>query len=328
MMGVVGIHARPFQAFTLLQTGRSHRLWRRIHHFSRPRRPSHHQDSYDKSKIRQRASRHPQGSPYTRHARPSQRMVPSPLVDECFSLIRLQIISLLAFHDDDASHTLQLHVPYVSLSLETILDQPHFTPSDNKYFQTVSRAIMYQVLLGVSYLHSAPHRIAHRDLKPSNVLITLSGCIQLIDFGVSYDPNPDPQDIWHEDERRMYFEVSTGYAYLLLYLLCKHLIHLRPYRAPELLFGTRSYNPYATDMWSLGCLFSDFFTPLVTEEEEEGYSDYPSEGGPSLTRKTLFDAGRGEIALIWSIFKTMGTPTTVTWPVGSKSGSVGQILTV
>ncbi len=91
-----------------------------------------------------------------------------------------------------------------------------------------------------------------------------------------------------------------------------------PYRAPELLFGARTYDPYAVDMWSLGCTFAEFFTPLLPEDDEdEDY--YPPElcdANPTLVRKALFDGTRGEIGLAWSIFKILGTPTEDSWPVG------------
>jgi len=60
---------------------------------------------------------------------------------------------------------------------------------------------MFQVLSAVTFLHEIV-RIAHRDIKPSNILFTLSGRVQLTDFGIS----------WKEGENLMYFEVSTGYA--------------------------------------------------------------------------------------------------------------------
>ena len=68
------------------------------------------------------------------------------------------------------------------------------------------------------------------------------------------------------------------------------------YRAPELLFGKTSYDS-SVDMWAAGC--------VVAEAMFHG-------------TKTLFDAGPlgSEFALIQSIFKTKGTPTTETWPVG------------
>lgn len=107
-----------------------------------------------------------------------------------------------------------------------------------------------------------------------------------------------------------------------------------PYRAPELLFGTRSYDPFAIDLWSLGATFAGFFTPLrlYSDEEEESLGDVEDENQPPSPfivprgldildpdarwiRDTLFNGNRGEIGLAWSIFKIFGTPTPDTWPV-------------
>lgn len=107
-----------------------------------------------------------------------------------------------------------------------------------------------------------------------------------------------------------------------------------PYRAPELLFGARSYDPFTIDLWSLGATFAGFFTPLRFHSDEE--DEFPDESdddnqppNPFIvpkgldimdpdarwTRDTLFNGDRGEIGLAWSIFKIRGTPTANTWPV-------------
>lgn len=126
-----------------------------------------------------------------------------------------------------------------------------------------------------------------------------------------------------------------------------------PYRAPELLFGPRTYDAFAIDAWSLGVTFAEFFTPLRLQtdedEDEEGFSFQRSarapeseSGSDSSTgprpptpppapfiiprgmhwrptvrwiRTSLFDGTRGEIGLAWSIFKVRGTPNVDTWPV-------------
>ncbi|KAK0479661.1 kinase-like protein [Armillaria novae-zelandiae] len=214
-------------------------------------------------------------------------------------LSHINIIPVLWSRDDPHENTLEICMPFIPYSLENLLAVPSFTPSNMQYYTTISRSIIFQTLSALAYLHSSPHKIAHRDIKPSNILITASGCVQLIDFGVSHTPDPHPDDIWHEEPDRMYFEVSTG-----------------PYRAPELLFGARTYDPYAVDMWSLGCTLAEFFTPLLPEDEDEE-DDYPPElrdANPTLIRKALFDGTRGEIGLAWSIFKILGTPTEDSWP--------------
>ncbi|KAG7451898.1 kinase-like protein [Guyanagaster necrorhizus] len=228
---------------------------------------------------------------------------PHDIKKECRILSQLSyvnIIPVLWSRDDPHEHMLEICMPFIPYSLENLLAIPSFTPSDmGSQFYTISRSIIFQTLSALAYLHSSPHKIAHRDIKPSNVLLTASGCVQLIDFGVSYAPDPHAEDIWHEEKDRMYFEVSTG-----------------PYRAPELLFGARTYDPYAADMWSLGCTFAEFFTQLLPEENDDEY-DYPPElcdTNSTFVRKSLFDGTRGEIGLAWSIFKIMGTPTEDSWP--------------
>ena len=64
------------------------------------------------------------------------------------------------------------------------------------------------------------------------------------------------------------------------------------YRPPELLFGHTAYDS-SLDLWAAGCVVAE-----------------------CITRMTLFDAGAlgSELALIQSIFKTLGTPNDDTWP--------------
>ncbi|XP_039937270.1 cyclin-dependent kinase 3 isoform X2 [Hirundo rustica] len=61
------------------------------------------------------------------------------------------------------------------------------------------------------------------------------------------------------------------------------------YRAPEILLGCRYYST-PVDIWSIGCIFAEM-----------------------MTRKALFP-GDSEIDQLFQIFRTLGTPTEVTWP--------------
>ena len=118
---------------------------------------------------------------------------------------------------------------------------------------------------------------------------------------------------------------------------------LRAFRAPELMFTPRTYDAVATDLWSTGVLLANFFAPLTLmleaddwDEKEYDDSDEGEEGatstaslqhyiypkqipatslGGSWVRTPIFDASKGEIGLLWSIFKILGTPNEVSWPV-------------
>lgn len=145
-----------------------------------------------------------------------------------------------------------------------------------------------------------------------------------------------PRPEWDESSERMCCQISSG-----------------PYRAPELLFAPRQYDAYATDLWSLGVLASSFFTSLRFDpdstqslsrlddfdwdalilEDNQGQQEdahAASELDPTIPfnmpdassgtnrgswhRMHLFDSTRGEIGLVASIFKLLGTPTEETWP--------------
>lgn len=89
--------------------------------------------------------------------------------------------------------------------------------------------MMYQILSGLKYMHSAG--IVHRDLKPSNILVNAKTLhIKLSDFGLS-------RGMTH-DER-----MSTTY------------VVTRMYRAPELLLDWENCS-HQVDIWSVGCIFA------------------------------------------------------------------------
>jgi len=93
--------------------------------------------------------------------------------------------------------------------------------------------VIYQLLKGLKYLHSAD--IIHRDLKPSNILINSDCHIKVADFGLarSVASTGDDTNIKLTDY------VAT-----------------RWYRAPEILLGSTKYSK-AVDMWSVGCILGE-----------------------------------------------------------------------
>ena len=76
--------------------------------------------------------------------------------------------------------------------------------------ETQIRSYFYQMISGVSYLHSMG--VAHRDIKPENLLLDVNDVIKITDFGVS-------------DVFRMCWEKTTH--------LSKGLCGSEPYIAPE-----------------------------------------------------------------------------------------------
>ncbi|DAA76411.1 TPA_exp: Uncharacterized protein A8136_0725 [Trichophyton benhamiae CBS 112371] len=128
--------------------------------------------------------------------------------------------------------------------------------------------------------------IVHRDIKPSNILLrSPSGPAYLADFGIAWDPT-DPAS---EPAEAKITDVGTT---------C--------YRPPEILFGGKDYGP-SLDLWAAGCVVAEAI-------------DMP-------THRTLFDAGDlgSELALIHSIFTTLGTPNLDIWPSAKGLPDWGKI---
>ncbi|KAK3987218.1 kinase-like domain-containing protein [Cladorrhinum sp. PSN332] len=184
------------------------------------------------------------------------------------SLTHPNIIPLLETFTDPATQSFVLVFPFQPLTLSS-LPLPLSLP------QTLS--IFTQLFSALSYLHQ--NQIIHRDIKPSSLLLSPpspSCCtLYLSDFGTAYHPTLSAP---HEPPAEKYLDVGTG-----------------PYRAPETLFGNKSYST-EIDVWAAGCTLAE-----------------------CLTGKTLFtcppaNEDGNQLGLILSIFKTLGSPTRETWP--------------
>ncbi|CAB3410832.1 unnamed protein product [Caenorhabditis bovis] len=122
--------------------------------------------------------------------------------------------------------------------------------------------ITMQTLLGLEFLHA--HWILHRDLKPNNLLMNNMGRVKLADFGLA----------------RFFGSPNKVYT---------HQVVTRWYRAPELLYGARSYGT-GIDIWSIGCIVAEL-----------------------LLRSPIFP-GDSDIDQLVKIYNVLGEPTEELWP--------------
>jgi len=103
-------------------------------------------------------------------------------------------------------------------------------------------AAMYQLSLGVSYIHE--HGLLHRDLKPDNLFYLADGSIKIADFGIA-------TKIGEEDKG----DAVAGTVY---------------YCAPEILAGKKAQ--VACDIYSMGIIFFELLVgnvPFDGESPEE-----------------------------------------------------------
>ena len=98
-----------------------------------------------------------------------------------------------------------------------------------------NRFILYQIIKGMKYLHSAS--VIHRDLKPNNLLVNKNCNLKIADLNLA----------------RKFENIHHITEYVVT----------RWYRAPEILLSTADYTK-AIDIWSIGCIFAELLgrTPI------------------------------------------------------------------
>ena len=135
---------------------------------------------------------------------------------------------------------------------------------------TEVRLFCRHLLSGIAYCHRL--HLVHRDIKPQNLLIKCvsdaTKLLKVADFGLTRHL-PHAQGMW---------QTYTPQVVTLWY------------RPPELVLGLELYNPYAVDVWSIGCVLAEL-----------------SAGRPMAR-------GDSEIGQLYKIFQLLGTPTLSSWP--------------
>jgi len=112
-------------------------------------------------------------------------------------------------------------------------DLSHVIKSGQKLTEEHHQFFMYQILMGLAYLHSAG--IVHRDLKPNNILVNKDCEVRICDFGLAR-VMAEPQE-----------GSNSG---------CTDYVVTRWYRAPEVVLVASQYTK-AIDMWAAGCIHGE-----------------------------------------------------------------------
>ncbi len=202
------------------------------------------------------------------------------------SLSHPNIIPLLSTHTlPTTPSSLLLVFPFQPLDLSSLLQK-------NEPLSRKQQAnIIKDIFAALSYLHD--RKIIHRDIKPTNILLsTPNGPALLADFGTTWAP-PSLSSSYSSEE-------PSGQKITDVGTTC--------YRAPELLFGKKNYG-CEIDLWAAGCVVAEIV--MAGRKGQAGRDRGEQEAW------TLFDAGAlgSELALVKSIFETLGTPNEEIWPV-------------
>jgi len=120
--------------------------------------------------------------------------------------------------------------------------------------------LLYNLLVGVKYLHSAG--IYHRDLKPANCLVNQDCSVKICDFGLSRAIGGEC--LGGDDALMTGAALSAPAEASKPAPSRRHLtghVVTRWYRAPELILLQESYTT-AIDMWSVGCIYAELLGML------------------------------------------------------------------
>ncbi|EKX55096.1 hypothetical protein GUITHDRAFT_43597, partial [Guillardia theta CCMP2712] len=157
--------------------------------------------------------------------------------------------------------------------------------SDCVFTNEQVRCIMFQFLRALAHLHHC--EIIHRDIKPSNLLLDRLWHLKICDLGIAREAM-----ISASRERMEDFDIHfTDY------------VVTRPYRAPELLMGSKNYTS-AVDMWAAGCILAE----LIAGQMEIDQAPMTRNTSAGMIRLPLFP-GFDHRDMVQRIIHALGHPS-------------------
>ena len=130
---------------------------------------------------------------------------------------------------------------YYGSNLEKVIDSNYY---DLKKDEVVIPWIIYQILMGLNYLHSC--KIMHRDIRSSNILIDEKGNIKICGFGNAISFN-DRENTLRGETNDFISEKCV-----------------LTYQAPEILASKKKNNyDEKMDLWGVGCILAELYTNII-----------------------------------------------------------------
>jgi serine/threonine protein kinase len=128
--------------------------------------------------------------------------------EECRILSTLRhpnIVQFLGVHFSENKGVPMLVMEFLPMNLTSCIEKHGILPEE------ISYSILYDVALGLYYLHSQPSPIIHRDLSANNVLLTYNMDAKISDLGVARILNLTPL------QARQLTQTPGTPAYIIIY---------------------------------------------------------------------------------------------------------------
>lgn len=155
---------------------------------------------------------------------------------------------------DDKLSRIGIGQPY--LALEYVEGQPLNEYADAKSLPIAARLKLFRQVLAAT-THAHQHLVVHRDLKPGNILVTASGEVKLLDFGIAKLIDDAATQTTDDSSAAQHPSSPSSQSSTELTRIGGRVMTLR-YAAPEQVTGDAITT--ATDVYALGVILHELIT--------------------------------------------------------------------